>query len=163
MSGTVTSARHDVTEPDDRKVLEPELSARRFELVAERVLPSVDGFPSASEIGVGSYLERFAKEPSFDAISVDLRQALELVEDLLSEMFGVGLSASSPEQRDAVLQRFADIPIPSIRRRFQLLVQVSIAGYFCHPIHGGNRNGDGWKAFGIRIDRRPVSKGSHHG
>lgn len=163
MTRNVASVLRGAGEPTDRKVLDPETLAGRFELVAERVLPAVDGFPSASEVGAAGYLERFAREPSFKAISTDLHQALELVEDLLQEIFGVGLSESSPEQRDVALRRFAGIPLPSVQRRFQLLVQVSIAGYFCHPVHGGNKDGEAWKAFGIRIHRRPTSKESHHG
>lgn len=131
------------------------LEARRFVAAAERILPARAGLPSVTEANVLGYLEAARENPSFLAFETNLLEGLTLLGDLATTMFDVEFSDAEPEKRDAVLRRLQELPLPAARKFFELLVRLTLAGYLCDPIHGGNRDAIAWRALGVHIERSP--------
>src|SRR5690606_2867034 len=61
--------------------------------------------------------------------------------------------ALSPEDRAAVLTLLetGKIELPTVPTRlfFGLLYDLTMQGYFCDPIHGGNKGKGSWKMIGL--------------
>jgi gluconate 2-dehydrogenase gamma chain len=91
------------------------------------------------------------------------RAAIKAIDDHCRSSFqGKAFAKLSAGQQDQVLQeleqgklKLQNVPGDAF---FELLLQNTIEGFFCDPIHGGNRDMVGWKLIGFpgaRYDYRP--------
>lgn len=138
------------------------LDRRRFAAAAERILPADAGLPSASEAHVLGYLDDFRKHSNFAAIETDLLEGLGLLGDQARVLFDVEFADADAEQQDAVLRHLEAMPLPSVRRFFTSLIRLTLAGYLCDPVHGGNRGAIAWRALDVHIKRSPSPKETLH-
>ena len=130
---------------------------RSFEAAAERILPATAGLPSAGDAGVARYLERRAAEPGFETAAKRLREGFALLDALSQDEIGCDFADASEARQEAVLRRLEAMPVPAARRFFETLINLTLTGYLCDPVHGGNRDRVAWQALGIHIERVPVA------
>lgn len=104
--------------------------------IADRIVPSVDGFPSATHLQVAERIDGLM------AISIhenakEFKQVLRLVENALVSLLMGGpptpfTALSGPEQ-DAVLVAWRDSRLSVRRTAFSVLRTVCLSTYFSHP------------------------------
>ena len=117
--------------------------AEDFGAAADRIIPRDDA-PGARDVGVVFFADHLfasfapARKPAFDQALVSLNDAAR------KRVPGARSFASlTPAQQDETLR--------SIERSdaFGVLRTITIAGYFSHPSHHGNRDQAGWKSIGF--------------
>lgn len=123
-----------------------------LEAVADRMIPK-DDWPSATEGGVLSYLERRAAE--------DEAAWTALIEPGLRTLHAQALAHHhrpfpelSAHEQDGMLhdlehERVRDWPVPP-KRFFNALLSWVVEGYYGNPEAGGNRGGKAWEMIGFR-------------
>jgi gluconate 2-dehydrogenase gamma chain len=86
----------------------------------------------------------------------------EIDQAVAKEKQVAGFTGLEPAEQDAWLERLEEgkIELATVEPKtfFQLLLQNTLEGYWCDPIHGGNRDMVGWKLIGFagaRYDHRP--------
>jgi len=121
----------------------------RHTLVAalDRILPSDDG-PGATEAGVAEYVEQALRERRHRALEPLVTSGLERLRALARELHGHDFADCTPAQRDDVLRQLQRLPERAPRLFLSRLVQLGLEGFLCDPVHGGNRDGAGWRAVG---------------
>ena len=124
---------------------------RTLEAAAERILPA-DEWPGATDAHVIGYIEWLEKQPVFDGRRRLLAEGIALLDSLAEAMFARPFSACAPGHQDRVLQRMQAIPHATPRRFVGMLVNVTLAGYFCDPKYGGNRDGVVWRRLALHLD-----------
>ena len=117
--------------------------AAEFGAVADRIIPPDDA-PGARAAGVVFFADRVlaslvrAKKTAFDKALADVTAAARRVAPNAASF--ASLTAA---QQDEALRSIETTD------SFGMLRSLTIAGYFCHPSYGGNRNSAGWKAIGF--------------
>ena len=113
----------------------------------DRVLPPGEhaGATEANALGYTDWL--FAQERYAGSLA-RVRTGLALLDSLADGMWGRGFAACTPDERDAVLGRLAEVPLASAQRFFNTLVLLTLNGFLCAPRYGGNRDRAGWRAIG---------------
>ncbi len=144
-------------QPGDQNCFSSEVHSI-LEAVANRLIP-LDAWPSATDGGVLTYLERRAGEDPAtwkDLIEPGLRELDTLAFTLHGRLF----SELSANEKDRVLHdiehdRVRDWPV-SAKRFFDTFLSLVIEGFYGSPEAGGNRNGKSWDMIGFRPG--PISK-----
>lgn len=129
--------------------------SRRRTLVAAtaRILPSDDG-TGAIEANAAGYIER-ALQHRYNRGDLDLfERGLDFLQWLAGELKGKDFLACSPEEQDEVLLGAQEFRNNEARRFFERLVQLTLEGFLCDPVHGGNRESAGWDYIGFVLERR---------
>jgi gluconate 2-dehydrogenase gamma chain len=114
-----------------------------FGAAADRIIPRDDA-PGARDVGVVFFADHLlssfapAKKPAFDAALTALNKAARKQVPNASSF-----AALTPKQQDDVLRSIETTD------DFGVLRAITIAGYFSHPSHRGNRDAAGWKAIGF--------------
>lgn len=138
---TASVAARAATEKSPFRVLSP-LEATEFEAIAARIIPSGD-LPGAREAGVIYF---------FDIVLADIERAsldpmrkglLNLHTDIREAYDTASFAALSKARQIEALQSIEDTEF------FETLRFLTIAGMFCDPSHGGNRNSVGWELIGF--------------
>jgi len=111
--------------------------------IADRIIPR-DDTPCASEVGLVFFADQYlATIGAHD--NADFEKAL--VEANAAAKKQVRTAASfanlTEKQQDAVLRSIENTD------GFGFLRAMTVSGYLCHPMHGGNRGHAGWKAIGF--------------
>ncbi|HEX7170015.1 MAG TPA: GMC family oxidoreductase, partial [Rubrobacter sp.] len=148
--------------------------ARTAAAVFERLFPTDENGPGATEIGVLTYLDRAlagAYRDKAEAYRLGLA-ALDLASRRRSGMPFADCSAENQEALVAELERgqLPDFRIPPQRDFFEMLRAHLQEGLFADPAHGGNRDKLGWKLLGHpgiwlensaeeNLSEEPVTKG----
>jgi len=117
--------------------------AADFGAAADRIIPRDDS-PGARDVGVVFFADHLlasfapARKPAFD-------QALVALNDAARTRVPSARSFTSltPAQQDETLRSIETTDA------FAVLRTITIAGYFSHPTHHGNRDQAGWKAIGF--------------
>jgi len=117
--------------------------AEDFGAAADRIIPRDDS-PGARDVGVVFFADHLlasfapARKPAFD-------QALVALNDAARTRVPSARSFTSltPAQQDETLRSIETTDA------FAVLRTITIAGYFSHPTHHGNRDQAGWKAIGF--------------
>jgi gluconate 2-dehydrogenase gamma chain len=116
--------------------------ANDFGAIADRILPPDDA-PGARDVGVVFFADRMLagfgadQKPAFDKALADVNAAAR------ARVGSASFAANTTKQQDDVLKSI------EMTEGFGLLRAVTVAGYFSHPRHGGNRGNAGWKAIGF--------------
>jgi gluconate 2-dehydrogenase gamma chain len=129
-------------QPARYRVLTSE-QAEDFGAAADRIIPRDDA-PGARDVGVVFFADHLlasfapARKPAFDQALVSLNDAAR------KRVPGAqSFAALTPAQQDETLRSI------ETSDAFTLLRTITIAGYFSHPSHHGNRNEAGWKSIGF--------------
>lgn len=143
----------------------------------ERMFPADDQGPGAGEIGATTYLDRALAGAYLDDLAA-YRVGLALLDREADRRFATGFPESSPEEQDEVLAALergaiADWVFPDQGDFFARLLAHLQEGLFADPLHGGNRNLQGWKVLGHpgvwlensaeeNLSAEPVTKGGRY-
>lgn len=117
--------------------------ARGLSALCDQIIPA-DDFPSASQAGVVSYIDRqlgrhYRKHQSA------YREGLNAIDEMSSKRFGVACADATADQRLQIA-----IAIEKDKRDFfELVRQHTMEGYYGSPRHGGNRDAVSWRMLGL--------------
>jgi gluconate 2-dehydrogenase gamma chain len=117
--------------------------AATLKAICDQIIPA-DDFPSASEAGVLTYIDRQLgrhyrrHRKAYDA-------GLEQANRISRERFGAALETLSPPQQLAVVIEL-DAQYPKF---FELVREHTLEGYYGSPRHGGNRDAVSWRMLGL--------------
>jgi gluconate 2-dehydrogenase gamma chain len=124
------------------RILTPQQAAD-FGAVADRIIPA-DDTPGATDVGVVFFADRMLsgmtadQKPAFEKALADVNAAVR------TRVPGRASFASlNAREQDDVLTSIQDT------ESFGVLRTITLAGYFSHPGHGGNKGNAGWKAIGF--------------
>ncbi|HVG08062.1 MAG TPA: gluconate 2-dehydrogenase subunit 3 family protein [Thermoanaerobaculia bacterium] len=119
---------------------------RLLAALSETILPADEG-PGAIEAGVLEYLERaLDRRAARDRVKIE--SGLDLVDSMARQRQGKVFADCGHEERADVLMELQRVPHRIVRVFFSKIVGLAIEGFLCHPSHGGNRGGAGWRAVG---------------
>ena len=131
--------------------------ARVIQAACERIFPSDERGPGATEAGVVIYIDRqlaspygrdnyrYTKGPWMESVPEHGYQGKETPQQIYRagiEQLG-DFAALPPEQQDLHLEKIQETHF------FQLLHAHTVEGMFCDPLHGGNIGMVGWKMIGF--------------
>ncbi len=115
----------------------------------QRILPSHDG-PGAAEAHVFGYFDYLLAQGRFERLIPRLKSGLDLLQWLALEDTGSEFADCQPGEQDTVLEKIHSIPHEIPQRFLRMLVNMTLAGFLCDPVHGGNRDGIGWSYIGFQ-------------
>ncbi|HEX5717165.1 MAG TPA: gluconate 2-dehydrogenase subunit 3 family protein [Thermoanaerobaculia bacterium] len=126
---------------------------RLLTALGETILPADEG-PGAAEAGVAGYLERaLDRRAARDRVRIE--SGLELVDTMARQRHGKVFADCGDEERADVLTELQRVPHRIVRGFLSKIVGLVIEGFLCHPRHGGNRGGVGWRAVGYSPEPLP--------
>lgn len=126
------------------------LSGERREILraaTARLLPSDDG-PGARETGAADYVEAALVERSNRHLVELFDEGLDFFQLQARQLKNKDFLACQPEEQDEVLHAVQQYPNNDARRFFESLLELTIEGFLCDPVHGGNRDRLGWEYVG---------------
>ncbi len=122
--------------------------ARTLAAICDQIIPA-DGYPSASQAGVVTYIDHQLTRPY--RRHRDIYRAGLLEADRLSrEQSGHALADASPEQQQEAVATMEK----RNRKFFEMVRAHAFEGYYGSPRHGGNRDAVSWRMLGL--DEPPV-------
>lgn len=117
--------------------------ARVLSALCDQIIPA-DDFPSASQAGVVTYIDRQLAR-HYRRHQDTYRQGLRHAEVTSRRRFGRGLAEiSGPQQLEIAIALEKEN-----RSFFDLLVRHTMEGYYGSPRHGGNRDAVSWRMLGL--------------
>ncbi len=117
--------------------------ARILGVLCDQIIPA-DDFPSASQAGVVTYIDRQLAR-HYRRHEFVYREGLEQADKMSRNRFGHSLADATPAQQ---LQIATAIEKEN-RTFFELLRQHTMEGYYGSPRHGGNRDAVSWRMLGL--------------
>jgi hypothetical protein len=126
---------------------------RTFLAVADRILPGRYG-PGAIAANVAGCLPGLWLKPGFAQLRQRMESGLNLLQSTARTLHQKDFAECSAAQRDAMLRQLQGIPHPLVQRALNSLVRITLMGFLCHPLHGGNREGIAWESLGMWFDLR---------
>lgn len=117
--------------------------ARTLGAICDRIVPA-DGFPSATQAGVLTYIDRQLMR-AYRRYRSAYREGLEQAEAMSRQRFGQALAVLSPAQQDELAGRLERENRPF----FDLVRNHTMEGYYGSPRHGGNRDAVSWRMLGL--------------
>ena len=132
--------------------------ANAVRAAAERIFPTDDSGPGATEAGVVIYIDRqlaspygkdkyrYTKGPWIESIPEHGYQGKETPQEIYRagiKLLGDGFAGLPSDQQDLQLEKVEHTYF------FQLLHTHTVEGMFCDPMHGGNIGMAGWKMIGF--------------
>jgi len=119
------------------------VQARTLAAICDQIVPA-DDFPSASQAGVLTYIDRQLAR-HYRRHRDTYRDGLEEADALGRTRFGRILAELTPPQQ---LEIVAAIEQQN-RKFFDLVRAHTFEGYYGAPRHGGNRNAVSWRMLGL--------------
>ncbi|MGA7243841.1 MAG: gluconate 2-dehydrogenase subunit 3 family protein [Terracidiphilus sp.] len=117
--------------------------ARILAVLCDQIIPA-DDFPSASQAGVVTYIDRQLAR-HYHRHELAYRQGLEQADAMSRNRFGRSLADATPGQQLQIA-----IAIEKENRTFfELFRQHTMEGYYGSPRHGGNRDAVSWRMLGL--------------
>jgi gluconate 2-dehydrogenase gamma chain len=120
-----------------------EQQARTLTAICDQIVPA-DGFPSASQAGVLTFIDRQLARP-LRRFRKAYRDGLERAEALSRNRFGRELAALSPSEQFEIVKATEQ----QDREFFELVRNHTLDGYYGAPRHGGNRDAVSWRMLGL--------------
>jgi gluconate 2-dehydrogenase gamma chain len=117
--------------------------AATLKAICDQIIPA-DEFPSASEAGVLTYIDRQLTRHyrrHREAYATGLDQANRISR----ERFGAAIESLSPQQQLAAVTEL-DAQNPKF---FELVREHTLEGFYGSPRHGGNRDAVSWRMLGL--------------
>jgi gluconate 2-dehydrogenase gamma chain len=130
------------------------LQRRTLAAVVGRILPS-EGSPGAAEAGVPEACGEAIMGDFFSVVRPHVLDGLDRLQAAARERFGRDFPDCSPGEQDELLRAVDRARDKDWRARLFLntLVHQTLEGFLGDPIHGGNRDGIGWRAIGYAASR----------
>jgi gluconate 2-dehydrogenase gamma chain len=117
--------------------------ARTLAVLCDQIVPA-DDFPSASQAGVVTFIDRQLTGP-YRRHRKAYRKGLEDAEKLSRTRFSVELSNANAAQQ-LELARAIEREHPAL---FELVRRHTLQGYYGSPRHGGNKDAVSWRMLGL--------------
>jgi gluconate 2-dehydrogenase gamma chain len=117
--------------------------ARTLAAICDQIVPA-DGFPSASQAGVLTYIDKQLVR-HFRRHQDAYREGLEQAEAMSRKRFGRDLASLTPAQQFEVVSTIEQESRPF----FDLVRSHTLQGYYGSPRHGGNRDAVSWRMLGL--------------
>lgn len=117
--------------------------ARTLAAICDQIVPA-DDFPSASQAGVVSYIDRQLMR-AYRRHRHAYRHGLDDAEMASRKRFGKELKNLTPQQQ---LDLVSEIEKQN-RSFFELVRNHTMEGYYGSPRHGGNRDAVSWRMLGL--------------
>lgn len=117
--------------------------ARTLATLCDQIIPA-DEFPSASQAGVVTYIDRQLSR-QYRRHQDAYREGLEIAGSMSRNRFGVALADATPQQQLEITTALEK----QNRAFFELFRQHSMEGYYGSPRHGGNRDAVSWHMLGL--------------
>lgn len=117
--------------------------ARNLAILCDQVIPA-DDFPSASQAGVVTYIDRQLAR-HYRRHQNAYRIGLEQADAMSRKRFGCALVAAGTSQQHEIALALEK----ENRAFFELLRQHTMEGYYGTPRHGGNRDAMSWRMLGL--------------
>jgi gluconate 2-dehydrogenase gamma chain len=117
--------------------------ARTLAALCDQIIPA-DGWPSASEAGVVTFIDRQLTGP-YRRHRKAYRRGLEDTEKLAASRFGVELAHASAAQQLQITQAIEQ----QNSTFFELVRRHTLQGYYGSPRHGGNKDAVSWRMLGL--------------
>jgi gluconate 2-dehydrogenase gamma chain len=132
------------------RVSPPLNAARRatLEAVLERLIPSDDLGPGAREAGAMDYIESALATRYHAGLRGPFRRFCDLVERTARDDWQQGFAEMEPLEQDRLLAR-----VQGMDATFEKVLELTLEGFLCDPVHGGNRDRVGWKFIGFDTKR----------
>ena len=117
-----------------------------------RLVPS-DGEPGADEANVTAYIDAQLAAPPVASFRSELAEGLRQM-NLLARRFGKpSFVALGHHEQDQVLHQLQrGMPLgrrQDSRHLFLVLLTLTLEGFLCDPVYGGNRDKVGWRFIGF--------------
>jgi len=116
--------------------------------ICDQIIPA-DGFPSASQAGVLTYIDLQLMGP-YRRHQKTYREALKQANEWSRSRFGVDLARASAQQQFEIASAIEKDNQPF----FDLVRAHTMQGYYGNPRHGGNRDAVSWRMLGL--DESPL-------
>lgn len=117
--------------------------ATTLAVICDQIVPA-DDFPSASQAGVLSYIDRQLVR-HYRQFQVAYREGLEQADRLSRKSFGGNPAQLNPSQQTEMVR--------SLERADQIFFgrvrEHTLEGYYGSPRHGGNRDAVSWRMLGL--------------
>jgi gluconate 2-dehydrogenase gamma chain len=118
-------------------------TAATLKAICDQIVPA-DDFPSASQAGVLTYIDRQLTR-HYRRHQRTYLAGLEQANRISRERFGAALESVSPQQQLAVVTAIES----QNRAFFSLVREHTLEGYYGSPHHGGNRDAVSWRMLGL--------------
>ena len=120
--------------------------------IFERLFPTDENGPGATEIGVLTYVDR-ALAGAYRDKAETYRLGLATLDRVARTRYGQPFAGCAPVQQDALISELEagslpDFRVPSQRDFLQMLRLHLQEGLFADPAYGGNRDKQGWRFLG---------------
>jgi gluconate 2-dehydrogenase gamma chain len=125
-----------------------ESEAATLTVLCDQIIPA-DDYPSASQAGVLTYIDRQLMGPYHRHRRI-YESGLKQANLLAKTRFGVDLGAASPPQQFEIVTALEG----DNKSFFDLVRNHTMQGYYGSPRHGGNRDAISWHMLGL--DQPPV-------
>lgn len=117
--------------------------ARTLAALCDEIIPA-DDFPSASQAGVVSYIDRQLAR-HYRKHQNEYRDGLDAADELSRKRFGAPFANANADRRLQMV-----LALEKERRAFfELVRQHTMEGYYGSPRHGGNRDAVSWRMLGL--------------
>jgi gluconate 2-dehydrogenase gamma chain len=120
---------------------------RALERLTETLLPR-DEHAGAADADVIGFLRAALAAGRWARFGELLTSGLATIDAIARARHGRVFASCTCEERDAVLIEVSCVPHPRAQRFLRLVVVMTLAGFLCHPRHGGNRGRIGWGVIG---------------
>ncbi len=117
--------------------------ARTLAAICDQIVPA-DEFPSASEAGVLTYIDRQLVR-HFRRHREAYRSGLEEAQAIGRRRFGQDLAQLTQQQQLEIVSELSRQDRPF----FELVRDHTLEGYYGSPRHGGNRDAVSWRMLGL--------------
>ena len=117
--------------------------AATLKAVCDQIIPA-DEFPSASQAGVLTYIDRQLTR-HYRRHRETYLKGLEQVNRISRERFGTALESASPSQQLSVVTALES----QNAEFFNLVREHTLEGFYGSPRHGGNRDAVSWRMLGL--------------
>ncbi|MGD0786462.1 MAG: gluconate 2-dehydrogenase subunit 3 family protein [Terracidiphilus sp.] len=117
--------------------------ARALAAICDQIVPA-DDFPSASQAGVLSFIDRQLVR-HFRRHREAYRSGLEEAQAISRERCGQDLALLPPQQQLEIVSELSR----QDREFFELVRGHTLEGYYGSPRHGGNRDAVSWRMLGL--------------
>jgi gluconate 2-dehydrogenase gamma chain len=138
---TASVAARAAMEKSDFRVLSPS-EATEFEAIAARIIPSGDS-PGAKEAGVIYFIDTVLADIEPGMLGPMREGLLSLHTEIRETCQTDSFAGLNQARQIEALQSIEDTEF------FETMRFLTIAGMFCDPSHGGNRNRIGWELIGF--------------
>ena len=117
--------------------------ARTLAVLCDEIIPA-DAFPSASQAGAVSYIDRQLAR-HYRRHQQVYREGLDAADEMSRKRFGAALADGTADQG----LQIAIALEKEERAFFDLVRQHTMEGYYGAPRHGGNRDAVSWRMLGL--------------